>query len=133
MGSNPLNYYTAYYNANKDILGPRMKAWRIARKYKDPQGYLCTRIRNRAKEKGLEFNLEPSDFVVPDVCPVTKLKLFFTDHGITDNTPTVDRIDNSKGYIKGNVAIISWRANKAKSDLSIDEIKALAEYVTETH
>lgn len=133
MGGNPLSYYSDYYRANKDILGPRMKAWRIARKYKDPQGYLCTRIRNRAKEKGLDFDLEPSDFVIPERCPITQLPLFFTDHATTDNTPTVDRIDNTKGYVKGNVAIISWRANKAKSDLSLEEIRALAKYVEETH
>ena len=44
-------------------------------------------------------------------------------------SPSLDRIDNSKGYIKGNVAVISNKANKYKSDMTIENIEKLASYV----
>ena len=41
------------------------------------------------------------------------------------HTPTIDRIDNNKGYIPGNVAVISWRANALKKDASTEEVEKL--------
>jgi hypothetical protein len=41
-------------------------------------------------------------------------------------SPTLDRIDNSKGYIVGNVWVISMRANRLKSDATVDELMMLA-------
>ena len=49
-------------------------------------------------------------------------------YGAAPNAASIDRIDGSKGYIKGNVSIISWKANRAKCNLSVDEIFKLAEY-----
>lgn len=37
--------------------------------------------------------------------------------------PTIDRIDSSKGYIKGNIVICTEFANTAKNDLTLDEFK----------
>lgn len=37
--------------------------------------------------------------------------------------PTIDRIDSSKGYIKGNIVICTEFANSAKNDLTLDEFK----------
>ena len=52
-----------------------------------------------------------------------------TQAATRDPTPTLDRIDNSKGYVQGNVAWISFRANQAKSDTTAEEIRGLAEYI----
>lgn len=45
------------------------------------------------------------------------------------NSPSVDRIDNSRGYVKGNVAIISNKANTKKGELTIDEVRSLLIYM----
>jgi hypothetical protein len=42
-----------------------------------------------------------------------------------DNSPSLDRIDTSKGYVKGNVWVISWRANKLKSDATLAELESI--------
>ena len=40
---------------------------------------------------------------------------------MSDNSPTLDKFIPSKGYVKGNVQIISWRANNLKNDGSPEE------------
>lgn len=47
----------------------------------------------------------------------------------TDNSPSLDRIDNSSGYVKGNVHIISMRANRIKSDATLQELKSVVKYL----
>lgn len=44
---------------------------------------------------------------------------------LQDNSPSLDIIIPSKGYVKGNVWVISNRANRAKSNLSLEELKTL--------
>ncbi len=57
----------------------------------------------RARNSGLEFNLEYSDLIIPDKCPILNVPFVL---GAKDNypySPSIDRIDSTKGYIKGNV------------------------------
>jgi cupin superfamily acireductone dioxygenase involved in methionine salvage len=42
--------------------------------------------------------------------------------------PSIDRIDNTRGYIKDNIIIVSRRANILKKDATIDELRKLANY-----
>jgi hypothetical protein len=49
---------------------------------------------------------------------------------MNDNAPTLDRINNSCGYVPGNVAVISWRANRIKCDATPEELRRIADYVT---
>lgn len=44
------------------------------------------------------------------------------------NSPSIDRIVSAKGYVKGNVQIISWRANKLRADASVQELKCVLAY-----
>jgi len=87
---------------------------------------LLSSAKNRAKEKGLEFNLTPEDIVIPEYCPVfPHIKL---ERGNSRTRPELDRIDNSLGYVKGNVCVISGRANRLKADASIAELEAILAY-----
>lgn len=70
--------------------------------------------KNRAKKKGLEFDLKPEDLFFPTFCPVLGIRLTLNDGAPADSSPTLDRIDNTKGYVKGNVAVISHKANTMK-------------------
>lgn len=47
----------------------------------------------------------------------------------TETAPSLDRIDSSKGYISGNVKVISKRANAIKNDATLEELLLIVEYV----
>lgn len=94
--------------------------------------YLLHRLKSKSKQIGVPFNLEPCDIVVPDVCPVLHIPLSFgkeaDDTGWRDNSPSVDRIVPSLGYVKGNVIVISYRANRIKNDATIDELEQVSTF-----
>lgn len=88
---------------------------------------LWGKSRKRAREAGIEFTLQVADIVVPDKCPILGVELMY-DKGINDRKPSLDRIDSSKGYVPGNVRVISWRANYIKGELSPEQIERLYLY-----
>ena len=79
----------------------------------------------RAKIKNLDFNLELSDIVIPQFCPVFGTPLIAKNR---DDCPSIDRIDNSKGYTKDNIIIISMKANKFKNAATIEELKQIVRF-----
>ena len=87
-------------------------------------------VKKRAKDKGLEFNLTLDDIPeIPKVCPVLNIPIIENkgEHKPSDNSPSIDRIDSKKGYIKGNIRIISNRANRIKADATIEELRKVLE------
>ena len=85
-------------------------------------------VKCRAKREGIDFNLELKDIVIPEFCPLLGIKLCLdnTNEDVS-SSPSVDKLIPSKGYTKGNVIVISHRANTIKSNASIDEIMLLSE------
>lgn len=85
----------------------------------------------RAKKAGVPFDLTEGDLIVPTYCPVfgVKLERALGSRGPGPNSPSLDRIVPSLGYVPSNVVVISNRANRAKSDLTADEVEALAEFI----
>ncbi len=87
----------------------------------------------RAEKKGLDFDIEASDIIVPDFCPALGIRLKST-RGLgrshrQKNTPTLDRIDPTKGYTKGNVRVISSLANRMKTDATEEELFKFANWI----
>jgi hypothetical protein len=83
---------------------------------------LYVETKSRARLSNIEFNLDKEDITIPDVCPVLGIPLIVSLHGRTNNTPTVDKIIPSKGYVKGNVKVVSWLVNNIKSDCIDPEV-----------
>lgn len=89
-------------------------------------------IRGNAKRRGLEFNLDLSDIVIPERCPVLGMVLARNTTGIRKPqscSPSVDRLDSKRGYVKGNVAVISYRANRIKNDANPAELRLIADWM----
>jgi hypothetical protein len=59
------------------------------------------------------------------VCPVLGLPLFPGRGQPTANSPSIDRVDPSLGYVRDNVWVISNRANMIKNDATLEELEAL--------
>ncbi len=87
--------------------------------------------RSKAKRGGFDFNLTTEDIFIPEYCPVLGISLCWSDDGRADNTPSLDRIDNTKGYIRGNVAVISWKANQLKRDGTLKDFQSIVKYMLE--
>ena len=94
-----------------------------SKKYKEK--VLLKKAKHRAKQKGLEFNIDISDIIIPEICPVLGIPIHKNsdEKTYTQNSPSLDRIDNNKGYIKGNVMVISYRANHLKNNSNLEEMK----------
>lgn len=88
---------------------------------------LLTEAKYRAKKRGLEFSIELEDVVVPMVCPVFGIEMRSCGNGggPGDSSPTLDRIDSSKGYVKGNVWVISGKANRIKNNATLQDLRNL--------
>jgi hypothetical protein len=94
-------------------------------------GVLCSCAKQRAKRFNLPFNLKPSDIIIPKRCPVLGIELKKADIKMNDFSPTLDRIDPLKGYTKDNICVISNRANRIKSDGTIEEHEKIISYMRE--
>jgi hypothetical protein len=99
-----------------------------------PLAHMLKNSRSSAKRRHLPFMISERDLLIggklPSRCPVLGCKLKYSGSGYDAARATLDRIDNCEGYVSGNVAIISWRANKLKADASATELRALANYAS---
>jgi hypothetical protein len=84
--------------------------------------------KHRAKMSGIEFSITEEDIKIPEKCPVLEIPLFRCKKDNWNNSPSIDRIDNTKGYTKDNIVIVSRRANILKKDATIDELQKLANF-----
>lgn len=83
----------------------------------------------RAKKKGLSFTITKDDIVIPEFCPVFGIRLETSPEvGRSDASPSLDRIDNSEGYVKGNVIVVSWLANRIKSDATVEQLRIVTDF-----
>lgn len=98
---------------------------------KNPERHLLFAAKRSATRRGLQFNLTLEDIIIPEYCPILNIKLSEVRQkdGAKPESPSVDRIDTTKGYIKGNVGIISWKANTHKSALTLEDIERLSNYI----
>jgi hypothetical protein len=105
-----------YYH--QDIEFSKIKAVERSRTYRANHWdrHVLRRARTRAKNKGLPFNIDQSDIVIPDICPVLGIPIDRQLENMNDNSPSLDRIRPSLGYVKGNIRVISQRANRLKCD-----------------
>ena len=81
---------------------------------------LLAEARKRAKQQGLACDLTLEDIVIPTECPVLHKPMV---------SPSLDRKNNDKGYVKGNVFVISLEANQKKRDSSITDLEAILAYM----
>src|SRR5258706_2928285 len=99
----------------------------------NPLVLLFAWARYRAKKREIEFSLSPDDIIVPECCPCCGVKLAFMSRDARRFQPSdamsLDRIDNSKGYIPGNAAILCWGCNDRKGTSSLEQLRALVKWI----
>lgn len=87
------------------------------------------RTKIRALSKNLEFNLVESDIIIPEICPILEVPLEIGTKGEYEYSPSIDRIDNNKGYTKDNIQILSKKANSMKNSASSKELETFCKNI----
>ena len=112
----------------------KVKAWRL----KNPHKVLLNNAKQRATKRGLEFNINDEDVIVPITCPILGIPIsknicIHIRSGPHSGSPSLDRIDNTKGYIKGNIQVISHQANTMKANATPEELIKFAQWILKTY
>jgi predicted nucleic acid-binding Zn-ribbon protein len=99
----------------------------------DPEIKMFQRAKSRAKIKKLDFTIERKDIIIPKYCPILEIELLCKTgiSGGQKNSPALDRINPTLGYIKNNVRVISHLANMMKSYANNTEMLRFANWVNE--
>jgi len=92
-----------------------------------PEYAMWERSKSRARKKGFEHTITYADITIPDVCPLLGIPLIkSTGKGANENSPSLDRIDSTKGYTPDNIWVISSKANTIKSNATVEELEQIA-------
>jgi hypothetical protein len=89
--------------------------------------------KRRAEKNGTYFDLLLEDIPdIPEICPVALIPIFPRSdgkRGPCDNSPTLDQVDPTKGYVKGNVQILSHKGNRWKNEMTVTDVERLLAYM----
>jgi hypothetical protein len=100
-----------------------IRVWQKA----NPESTMLCRAKVRAKKLNLSFNLTIEDTQVPEYCPILGMKLE-QGNGRSDSSPSLDKIYPDKGYVKGNVQVISDLANRMKTNATFAQMVMLGKW-----
>lgn len=127
-------YYTNYYKTHRkqeidraktNLSKDREKTNKYKRELhrRNPLSKLLQQARARAKEKKIPFDISIQDLKIPSVCPILGILLKVNDGHAKDNSISIDRIVPELGYVRGNVEIISHKANSIKNNATVEELE----------
>jgi hypothetical protein len=128
-----------HYLKNKERIKDRCKEWNknnVERRNKvnrqwyltHPEKALIRAAKQRAIKYKLAFDIKDSDITIPKECPVLRIPLLPFSGKFHPNSPSIDRIDNSRGYTKDNTVVVSFRANFIKNNASVDELEKIYKF-----
>jgi hypothetical protein len=99
---------------------------RKARNRSSVEKFLHKKTLNSKNQKSRHITHNITELDIKDQLLLQNNKDYYSGELFSDiETMTVDRVDSSKGYEKGNIVITSYKCNCAKNDMSIDEFKEL--------
>jgi len=90
---------------------------------------MLSAAKKRAKNNNLDFNLVKEDILLPTHCPILGIELVKGTKDDYSKTYSLDRINNSKGYIVGNVQVISMLANSMKNSATKEQLIAFSKNI----
>jgi len=120
-----------YYQKTKELRRERNIASYEKRRLENPVPFAYRGCRQGARQRGIEFNItvEYLQSIWNEVCPILGISMTTNKGRVQDNSYSIDRIDSSKGYVEGNVMVISYRANVIKNMGTAEEHQKIANYL----
>ena len=130
------NTHVALWNARKQWGKPHMYI-EYQHDQPSPDGYdNVTHNYEQARQHFLKTDCDAflaveDDIIVPEVCPVLGIELNreVSQRGGQSDSPSIDRIDSSKGYVKGNIWVISLKANRNKGDFTLPQLENMVKLI----
>ena len=115
----------------KSYLAKREERLETARQWRanNQEQLLIQGATERSRALNLPMDITKDDIIIPEFCPVLGIRLKNGVGRVVDSSPTLDRIEPEKGYVKGNVAVISYRANLLKGSSTLEELLKLVSYI----
>jgi len=92
---------------------------------------IYNRLKSSAKKRNIPFNLTVAqlyELSFPITCPILNIPLRFNRGKLEDNSYSIDRINNDVGYEIDNIVVISYKANRLKSNATLNEIQQISEF-----
>jgi len=94
--------------------------------------YACKDAKKRAAKKNVPFEVTTVYIlsILTDKCPIFETEFVYRGNkGIRPTSPSLDRIDPKKGYVEGNIVVISSKANTIKSNATWQEILVVSTWL----
>lgn len=92
------------------------------------------RIKQHSGDIGYYTKSKLMEMLENNYCPICKKRYILNANYTTANdTPSLDRLDNSKTYVKGNVNIICKKCNEIKGDASSTQLRQIADWMDKQH
>lgn len=88
------------------------------------------RKRQNCKNKKWIWEIAYEDLTYPKHCPILGIEIDWFAEKASENSPSIDRLDSTKGYVKSNVAVMSWRANRIKNDGTLQEHQRIVDFLS---
>ena len=104
------------------------KAAERSRRIANPGGVMIRDSRKRAKQKGLPHSIKVEDLTVPKTCPCCGIAMWMSVGSATDNSPSLDRVIPSLGYVPENVIVVCNACNRRKNDATPKELYVIADF-----
>ena len=117
-----------YRQDNKEKIVESLKKYRQNNKEK----LIVRRAKTRANKNNVPFDID-EDYIKKiwpkhNICPIFKIKLEQSNLHTGDQSPSLDRIIPKLGYVKGNVQIMSSKANRIKNNATFEELIIIGKY-----
>ena len=126
-----LAYSKEYYNKNKPTVIKRTGGL----SKNNPEQRMYYSAKSRAFRYGIDFSIDKTDITIPERCPYLDVPIVIHEAGSGrhSDAPSLDRINPSLGYVKGNVQVISDLANVMKNNASLSELLTFAQNIIKLH
>jgi hypothetical protein len=126
-------WHSCYGNAvhRKEKAGAFYAKWGVK---EDSELYAAKRTKFRSKKAnayrvGKEFTITFGELEWPTHCPVLGIELDYFAEGRQENSVSFDCLDSTRGYVSGNVQVMSWRANRIKNDGTAEEHQKISAWL----
>lgn len=137
MRKNALKYYYNHKGKNREKAARRVAEYSRRIKKENPARWRAKKFLQRegvAPDITVDFLEELFKNTSHCQCCGKGLCLQYEERGTRQyrsnpNVPSIDRVNNHKGYTRSNIAVICWECNYRKTDLSLEDLEMMVAYI----